>query len=62
MAPGERNKFSTPMFVPDVFRKQMYRFEKSAYDIILIFWPPAVIRRTGNCARCPPRYTSGVMQ
>jgi len=50
------------MFVPDVFRKQMYRFEKSAYDIILIFWPPAVIRRTGNCARCLPRYTSGVMQ
>ena len=28
--------------------------EKSAYDIVVTFWPPAVIRRQGNCAPFPP--------
>jgi len=37
MAPGERNKFGAPMFEPEVFRKQMYCFEKSAYDIVVTF-------------------------
>ena len=35
MAPGERNKFGVPVFEPEVFRKQMYSFEKSAYDIVV---------------------------
>jgi len=26
------------------------------------FWPPAVIRRPGNCVPCPPRYVSDGMQ
>jgi len=28
----------------------MYYFEKSAYDIVVTFWPAAMIRRPGNCA------------
>jgi len=28
MAPGARNKFGAPMFESEVFRKQMYCFEK----------------------------------
>ena len=32
------------------FRKQMYYMEKSAYDIVVTFWPPAMIRRPMNCA------------
>jgi len=62
MAPGERNTFGVPLFETEVFRKQMYCFEKSAYDIVVSVWPPAVIRPSGNCAPCPPRYVSGVMQ
>jgi len=55
MAPGARNKFGAPMLEPEVFRKQMYCFEKIAYDIVVTFWPPpAVIRRPGNCASMPP--------
>jgi len=38
MAAGERNKFGAPMFELEVFRKQMYCFEKSAYDIVVTFW------------------------
>jgi len=32
------------------FRKQMYCFETSAYDIVVTFWPPAMIWRPGDCA------------
>jgi len=54
MAPGETNKFGDPMFEPETVRKQMYCFEKSAYDIVVTFWPPrAVIRLPGNFAPCP---------
>jgi len=53
MEPGEWNKFGAPMFEPEVFRKQMYCFAKSAYDIVVTFWPPAVIRRPGNCVPLP---------
>jgi len=28
----------------------MYYLEKSAYDIVVTFWPPTMIRRPGNCA------------
>jgi len=42
------------MFEPEVFRKQMYRIEESAYDIAVTFWSPAVIRRQEKCARCHP--------
>jgi len=41
MAPGETNKFDDPMFEPEIFRKQMYYFEKTAYDIVVTFWSPA---------------------
>jgi len=40
----------------------MYYFEKSAYVIVGIFWPPAVIWGPENCAPLSPRYVSGVMQ
>jgi len=30
MVPGERSKFGAPMFEPEIFRKQIYCFEKSA--------------------------------
>jgi len=62
MTLGERNKFGTPMFEPEVFQKQMYCFEKSAHDIVVNFWPPAVIPRTRNRAPLPPPYVSGVKQ
>jgi len=38
------------MFEPEAFRKQMYCIEKSAYDVVVTFWPSAVIWRRGNCA------------
>jgi len=49
------------MFEPEFFRKQMYCFEKSVYDIVVTFWLPAVIRRPGVVAPCPTRYVSGAM-
>jgi len=55
------NKFCGPMFEPEFFRKQMYCFEKSVYDIVVTFWLPAVIRRPGVVAPCPTRYVSGAM-
>jgi len=63
MAPGARNKFGAPMFEPEVSRKQMYCFEKSASHIVVTIWLPAVIRCPGNFAPLPlPRYVSGVIQ
>jgi len=44
------------MFEPEVFRKQMYCIDNSAFDIVGTFGAPAetrrsvVIWRTGNCA------------
>jgi len=37
MAPGARNMFGASMFEPEVFRKQMYCIEESAYDIVVTF-------------------------
>jgi len=54
MSPGVRNKFGVRMFELGVFRKQMYCFEKSAYDIAVTFWPPAVIRRPRNYSHLSP--------
>jgi len=42
-----RNKFGDPMFEPEVFQKQTCCFEISAYDIVVTFWPPTVIRYPG---------------
>jgi len=50
-----------PMFEPEVFWKQMYCIEESAYDIIVTFWSPAVIRRQERCAPLPPLVTSLVL-
>ena len=50
---GPRNKFHAPMCEPEVSQKQMYCFEKSAYDIVVTFWLPAAIRRPGNFAPLP---------
>ena len=50
-----------PMFEPEVFRKQMYCIEESAYDIVVTFWSPAVIRRQAKCAPLPPLVTSLVL-
>jgi len=38
---------------PEVFRKQMHCFEKSAHGIVVAFCPPAVNRRQENCAPLP---------
>ena len=62
MARGARNKFDAPVFEPEVFRKQMYCFEKKCWWLVGTFWPPAVIPRPGNCSPCTPRYVTGVMQ
>jgi len=48
MAPGARSKFGSPVFEPEVFRKQMYCIEESACDIVGTFGAPIVIRRPGN--------------
>ena len=40
MAPGARSKFDAPMIEPEVFRKQMYCIEESAYDIVVTFCSP----------------------
>ena len=50
----DKKKFGAPIFEPELFRKQMYCFEKSAYDIAVNFWLRAVIRRPGNCSPFPP--------
>jgi len=60
MAPGARNKFGAPMFEPEVFRKQMYCYENSAY-VIVTFWSLAVIRLPRDCAHLPPLVTSLVL-
>jgi len=59
---GKETSLAPPCSNLKSFRKQMYCFEKSAYDIVVIFWSPAVNRRPGNCAPFPPRNVSGVMQ
>jgi len=60
MAPGARNKFSAPMFEPEVFRKQMYCFEKS---VVCDFLAPRSDSAPGElCPLALPRYGSGVMQ
>ena len=51
MAPGTKNKFGTPLFEPEVSRKQMYWTEESTCDIAGTF------RRPGNCAPLPPLVT-----
>jgi len=40
MAPGARNKFGTPMFEPEIFRKQMHCIEETTCDIVGTFWCP----------------------
>jgi len=40
MAPGEGSTFGTPMFEPEVFRKQMYCFGESTCDIVVTFRRP----------------------
>jgi len=65
-----RNNFGVPMFEPEVFRKQMYCIEESAYDIVgtfrrpcshsapvTLFGAPIVIRRPGNFVPLPPLVT-----
>jgi len=41
------------MFEPEVFRKQMYCSEKSAYDNFVTFYPSAVIRLPGIVPLAP---------
>jgi len=50
MAPGARSKFGTPMFEPEVFRKQIYFIKESTCDIVGTFRRPIVIRRPENCS------------
>jgi len=40
MAPVVRSKFGAPMFVPEVFRKQMHCVEESACNIVRTFRRP----------------------
>jgi len=49
MAPSAQSQFGTPMFEPEIFRKQMYYIEESACDIFGLLGDLAVIRRPGNC-------------
>ena len=66
--PGQEAKLTSPMFGPEVFRKQMYCIEESTCDIVETFrqprshWAsPAVIQRLGNCAPLtPPCQAPGV--
>jgi len=44
MTPGARSKFGSPMFEPEVFRKQMYCIEEFV-TLLGLFGAPAVIRR-----------------
>ena len=67
-ARGARNKFGTPMFTPEVFRKQIYCNEESTWDIVETFrglpqWfgAPIVIRRPGNFAPLSSLVTSLAM-
>jgi len=52
MASGARNKFDTPMFEPDVFRKQMYCIEESTWEIVRTFRCPRSDSASGEF--CPP--------
>jgi len=40
MAPGEIKKFDAPVFESEVFRKQMYCFEKVLMTLLWRFGPP----------------------
>jgi len=62
MAPGARNKCGVPTFEPEVFRKQMYCFERSAHDIVVTFWPPQLFGARESYLLAPHRYVSSVMQ
>jgi len=41
MAPGARSKFGAPMFISEVFLKQMYCIAESTCDIVGAFWRPS---------------------
>jgi len=63
MAPGAKNKFGVPTFeLLRSFGSKCTVLKICANDIVVTFWPPAVIRRPGNCAPCPSRYIFVVMQ
>jgi len=47
MAPVAKSKFGTPMFEPDVLRKEMSCIEESTCDIVGIF------RHPENCSPLP---------
>jgi len=40
MAQEQKSKYGTPMFEPEVFRKQMYCNEESTCNIAGTFWRP----------------------
>jgi len=54
MAPGARSKFGTPMFEPEVFRKQMYCTK--LVTLLGLFGAFIAVWRPGNCAPCPPSF------
>jgi len=64
MTPGPRNKFGTPMFEFEVFRKNMGCIEENTREIVgtfrrpsQSFGAPIVILRPGNCVPFDhPRY------
>jgi len=53
MGPGARNEFGALVFEPEVFWKQMYCFEKSANDIVVIYAPRSNSATGELCPPCP---------
>jgi len=53
MAPGARNKFAAPMFEPEVFRKQMYCFEKVLMTLLGLFGPRSDSAPGESCPLAP---------
>jgi len=61
---GQETSLAPPCSNPRSFEGKCTVLKKVliSYNIVVTFWPPAVIRRQGNCAPFPPLYVSGVMQ
>jgi len=61
MAPEAKYKFAALMFEPEVFRKQMCCFEKSAYNVVGAFWSLRSDLAPGELCPLAPLVTSPVL-
>jgi len=59
--PGQERSLPPPCSDLRSFGSKCTVLKKCAYNIVRTFWPPAVIRRPGDCAPFPPLVASPVL-